>query len=298
MPYIKSSSGPLLVGLAALLWATDTLVRYPTTKQIDPTFIVLVEHILAVLILLPWLIFKQRGSLFALNSKEWFAAFFSGIGGSAIAFLLFTASFLYVNPSVSILLQKLQPVMVVLIAYLFLRERPAKKFYFWGVVALAAGIALSYPNVNFKFFTGNSNIHTKGIQYALCAALLWAASTVSSKILLARTPAAVATFWRFFFGLLALAGMIALENNMPSLNSLDQSSIFALFYLSLVPGLLAMLVYYSGLSTTPASVSSFIELIYPISAVALNTIFLHTPLGTLQTIAGTILLIAVAMISF
>jgi drug/metabolite transporter (DMT)-like permease len=59
-----------------------------------------------------------------------------------------------------------------------------------------------------------------------------------------------------------------------------------------------MLIYYRGLSRTPASVSTFIELVYPIGAVILNTAFLHTPLVPIQIIAGLILTFAVAMISF
>lgn len=298
MPSIKNISGPFLVGFAAILWATDALVRYPTSGKVDPTFIVLIEHILGVLILLPWLLYKHKNSIFSLNAKEWLAAIFSGIGGSAIATLFFTASFLYVNPSVAVLLQKLQPVMVVMIAFLFLGERPAKKFYCWSLVALAAGIILSFPDLNFNFLSEGLSIHSKGIQYAFGAALLWAASTVSGKILLVRTPATLATFWRFFFGLLALSAVMFLAKDTPPLTSMSQSLSFALLYLSIIPGLLAMLIYYSGLSRTPASVTTFIELIYPIGAVALNTIFLHTPLGMVQTIAGSILLVAVAMISF
>ena len=207
MPSIKTMSGPFLVGLAAILWATDALVRYPASGKIDPTIIVLVEHLLAVMILLPWLLYKHKSSLFSLNTKEWLAAIFSGIGGSAIATLFFTASFLYVNPSVSVLLQKLQPVMVVVIAYLFLGERPARKFYLWSIVALAAGIILSFPDFNFDFLSGGLSFHSKGIQYAFGAALLWAASTVSGKILLVKPPPVLATFWRFFFGLLALTAV-------------------------------------------------------------------------------------------
>ena len=42
-------------------------------------------------------------------NRRWLAVAFCGAGGSALATILFTASFHYVNPSVTILLQKLQP---------------------------------------------------------------------------------------------------------------------------------------------------------------------------------------------
>lgn len=295
----KSLTGPLMVAFAAFLWATDALVRYPAIGRVNPTFIVFVEHVLAVIILLPWVMIRHRGKIMSLTPKEWAAAVFSGVGGSALATTFFTASFLYVNPSVSVLLQKLQPIIVVLIAFPLLGERPERKFYFWGVIAFAAGVILSFPDLNFNFMSGGMDLHSKGIQYAFGASLLWAAATVSGKILLERTPPVLATFWRFFFGFLALGAILLLaDTGVPIREMAATSDIGVLLYLSLVPGLLAMLVYYAGLSRTPAGVTTFIELIYPIGAVALNTIFLHTPLNMTQTIAGAILVLAVAMISF
>lgn len=297
--FLQTLNGPLLVGFAAFLWATDALIRYPAIDSINPTFIVFVEHVLAVLILLPWLYLKYRREFFSLNKREWLAAFFSGVGGSAIGTVFFTASFIYINPSVAVLLQKLQPLMVVLIAYLFLGERPKTKFYFWGLIALGAAIVLSFPDLNFDFLSGGIEIQSKGFQLAFGAAFLWAASTVSGKILLKRTKPTIAAFWRFFFGLIALSIYVGISHGLPE-PQLFQSNeaLFTLAYLSLIPGLLALLVYYVGLSRTPASVTTFIELVFPIGAVILNTIFLHTPLAPVQTVAGLILVAAVAMISY
>jgi drug/metabolite transporter (DMT)-like permease len=297
---MQNWTGPLLVGTAAFLWATDALVRYPAIGTTDPSFIVLLEHFLAVALLFPWMLYKYKMELFSLSPLEWLAAAFSGMGGSAIATVLFTASFLYINPSIAILLQKFQPVLVVLIAFIALGERPVKKFYFWGFIALVAGMILSFPDLNFKFLSeGLENVHSKGFYYALGAALLWAASTVFGKILLNRTPPSLAAFWRFVFGLIAMIGFLIAARNFPDMTSLyAKTNWVSLLYLSLVPGLIAMLFYYSGLARTPAIVTTFIELVYPIGAVILNTYFLHTALNPVQTGAGLVLVISVAMLSF
>jgi drug/metabolite transporter (DMT)-like permease len=286
------------VSLAAFLWATDAVIRYPAISSIDPIFLVFVEHVLAVILLLPWVLLKHRDQLFSFNFREWFSAVFSGMGGSALATVIFTASFYYVNPSVAVLLQKLQPVMVVIIAFLFLGERPERKFFFWGAIALAAGIILSFPDLNFGFLRDGLDIQSKGIRYAFGAALLWAASTVSGKALLIRTAPSLATFWRFVFGFIGLILVMILAKTPIHWNQFNSgSSLAALLYLSLIPGLFAMLIYYQGLARTRASVTTFIELIYPIGAVALNTAFLHTPLNAIQTAAAAALLVAVGMIS-
>src|SRR5690606_1847229 len=93
--------GSLFVAIAALLWATDGVFRFPVIHQLDPIWVVLTEHAIATLFLIPFLFRKQiRKGLFALNGPQWGSAALIGAGGSALATLAFTASFRYVNPSV------------------------------------------------------------------------------------------------------------------------------------------------------------------------------------------------------
>jgi drug/metabolite transporter (DMT)-like permease len=287
--------GPALVAVAGLLWATDALMRYPAAEKLDPVYLVFLEHILAIIAVLPFIIRKYGKSTFGLSRGEFFCAALSGIGGSALATTFFTASMTFVNPSVSVLLQKMQPVMVVVIAHFFLGERPQNKFYFWSIIALGAGIVLSFPDMDFDFI-GKVSLRSTGIQYALAAAFLWAASTVSGKSLLNRTPPLLATFWRFVFGLIALMVIMHFSETFlqqpgivrPGFGALlEGNTPYFLLYLSLVPGLIAFLFYYSGLAKTPASVATFI----------LNTTFLHTPLSLVQVIAGIILMLSVTAIS-
>ncbi|MGK5085438.1 DMT family transporter [Bdellovibrionota bacterium FG-1] len=292
-------SGPILITIAALLWGTDSLFRFPTAGAIDPTLIVFIEHAIGLLLLAPWIWSRHRGEMFKLSLKEWLCAFIVGAGGGALATVLFTASFRFLNPSVSILLQKLQPVFTVLLAYALLGERPVAKFYFWALIALGAGFVLSFPDLDTRFLYEHGSIHAKGVIYALSAAGIWSVSTVFGKKLLVSISPAVATFWRYTFGIFTLATILHLAQvPPPSIAVLtSQSMIFALLYLSIVTGLIPMFAYYVGLSKTPAAVATFIELLYPISAVILNTFFLHTPLSPIQMGAGGALLFAITMIT-
>lgn len=291
--------GPLFVAIASLLWATDSLFRMPTAEQLDPTLIVFFEHVFGVLFLLPWVLrAKNRSRLVTFSPVAWGAALFAGLGGSALAMVLFTLSFRFINPSVSLLLQKLQPVLVVLTAFVFLGERPARKFYFYALVALAAGVVLSFPDLNFDFLHSGMTIHTRGLLYSFGAMVLWGLSTVAGKVLLKRTSPDIATFWRFTFGLLGLSfALIAAGNPIPWEVIRAEQLILPLAYLSTFAGVIAMMFYYSGLKRTSASVTTFVELIYPVGGVLLNTLVLHTPLSPVQMISGAILVFAVTMIS-
>ncbi len=290
------SSGPTLVATAALLWATDALLRNPLAPLLPSTDLVLGEHVLALAILLPVVIVRYRHSLWNMQPREWVAAAFNGVCGSALALIFFTESFLYTSASVAILLQKLQPVMVVLIAFVILKERPQRSFYLWATMAFVAGLVLSFPDLDFAGLMRETP-EAKGMLYALGASFLWASATVSGRYLLRGTPTPVALFWRFFFGFCALllfGSMATLYNQIPLWSS---SSLMYFFLLSLLPGLGGMWIYYAGLAKTSASITTVIELIYPILAVILNAIFLDMPLTMIQIAAGAVLTFAISRIS-
>ncbi len=290
--------GPFFIAVAAILWASDSVFRFPTVSSLNPALIVFLEHLLAVLVLFPWIRLRHGKDYTRLSIAEWLAAFTIGAGGSAIATILFTASFQYINPSVTILLQKLQPVMVVVIAYLVLGEHPPARFFFWAALAILAGIGLSFPDLNFSFLSGAFDIRSIGVLYAFTAAALWAVATILGKILLRRTPSSIATFWRYVFGLATAGALVGSAQISIPWETLGTKPIWgALLYMSLVPGLTAMLAYYAGLARTPATVTTFVELIFPVSAVVLNTVYLNTPLSTVQIVAAAVLLVSILKIS-
>lgn len=298
--------GPFLVAFAAILWATDALFRYPLIRGgVDPTFIVLFDHLLCVALLTPFALRAFRTSLAGIKIAQWLGLFVVGAGGSAVATVLFTASFRYVNPSVAILLQKLQPIFVVLLAALFLGERPRRAFWVWAPLALLAGLAISFPDFDFRFL-GDGSFRSKGALFAISGAGLWALSTVVGKGLLAKLPPMFVTYWRFAFGLVALLLMIALGGGFsgetsPARHFIDQLSdakvLGSLLYVALVPGLLALVLYYRGMVRTTASKTTFMELLFPVTAVTLNTLFLETPLAPIQAAAALVLLFAIAQVS-
>jgi drug/metabolite transporter (DMT)-like permease len=59
--------------------------------------------------------------------------------------------------------------------------------------------------------------------------------------------------------------------------------------LALVPGLLGLLLYYRGLSSTKASYATLAELSFPTSAVALNWIFLGVTISANQVLGFVLL---------
>ena len=293
----SSLNGPLFIGIAAVLWSTDALFRRSLAQALHPTFIVFCEHLICILALLPWMVKKYGRKIFDLKSRDWLGAALIGAGASAIATVLYTESFKLTNPSIVILLQKMQPLVVILIAAVFLKEIPPRIFFFWAAIALVAALGVTFPGYQFEFSSGELQPSTLGVIAALGAAVIWAIATVVGKVVLNDVPSDLTTFWRFVFGGLALVVLLASHPEQITTHALRPELIASLFYMALLSGLAAMLFYYAGLAKTPASTATLIELIFPITAVALNAFVLHATLNHFQLAAGAVLVISITQIS-
>src|SRR3989344_1819862 len=147
--------GPWLVTIAALLWAVDAPFRKYLTGGLSSTTIVLMEHLVIAVLVLVFL-WRYLPELKNLNKKDWLAVLFIGFGGSALATVFFTQSFHYVNPSVSILLQKVQPLFAILLAVIVLKEKLSSKFWLWAIIAIIGAYLVSFPNLKPQLFPGET----------------------------------------------------------------------------------------------------------------------------------------------
>jgi DME family drug/metabolite transporter len=124
---------------------------------------------------------------------------------------------------------------------------------------------------------------------ALGAATLWGLGTVLGRGLATNVPFAELTTMRFVFGLPA-AVLIAVAIDGPSALTITSAELGPLVALALIPGLLALLLYYRGLRTTPASAATIAELTFPVTAIALGALVFGTTLTASQWLGTAVLL--------
>lgn len=271
--------GPFLVALAAMLWATDAPFRTHLTAELSSSFIVLAEHGINLLFAIPLLFFNWR-DLRNFTAREWGAVLVIAIGGSALASIAFTQSFHYVNPSVAILLQKVQPFIAISLAALLLGEQMHRTFWIWAAVAMAGAYLISFPSLVPRLFEGEVfNPNLAGAALALCAAFLWGASTVFGKFVLRVSAFQTLTALRFGVAFLFLLLLAFAEDSIPPLSSVSATSWAFLVIVALVSGSLSLGLYYFGLQYTKASIATIAELGFPLAAVFVNAYFIA---GVLQ----------------
>lgn len=272
--------GPGLVFLAAMLWATDAPFRSHLTEGLSSNFIVLAEHGVDVLFAIPVLIYFWR-DLKNLSLGGWLAVGVIAIGGSALASVAFTQSFHYVNPSVAILLQKLQPLLAITLASLFLGEKLRKNFWIWATLALGGAYLVSFPHLVPQLYQGEVfNPNTMGVLLALTAAALWGASTVLGKYVLSSVSFQTLTALRFIGAFIFLGFLNAVQSTFLPLSSVSTTDWFFIGIIALASGVFSLFLYYYGLQYTKASVATLCELGFPLAAVFVNAYFIPNAQGT------------------
>jgi len=282
--------GILLVALAALCWALDTLLRYPLlSKGLSPLDMVLFEHFVLTIIFIPFLL-KRFKNVLKLKLETILYFMIVGGFGSALATLAFTKAFTLINPSVVILLQKLQPVVAISLAALFLKESVGGKFIIWAAVSLVGSFLIIYKDLTAIFKIGES---FEGVGYTLLAVLFWASATVFGKKLTNSFSSFEMMAGRFFVGLLTL---VAILFYLKPTMTLDVSHLPRLFGMIALSGLLGMYLYYVGLQKISARVCALTELFFPFFAVICNWLFLSHKLDFIQLAGGGLLLIGSSMI--
>lgn len=286
----------VLVALAAMLWGTDSLFRIPIlhhlggTPLLQSTQIVFMEHLILTICVIP-IIWVNRREIARLRPGQWGAIIAIGVGASALATVLFTISFGYGHFIETLLLQKTQPLIAILLAGLWLRERMLPAAYACIPFAILGAYLIAVPD---PLHPQNAwaDFHVQAALFALGASALWGAATVFGRYALADVSFTTVTALRFSTGFPALLIVLALIGGGASgFENYRAGDIPLYLGVALLPGLLAMLLYYRGLASTPASMATLAELAFPITGVLVN-LFLVTPRQSikLDQVVGIIVL--------
>jgi drug/metabolite transporter (DMT)-like permease len=294
----------IVVAVAAALWTADAYFRPGLTQQLSASQIVFMEDALIALCFLP-AVRRIRHELIRLPPRKWLALAVVALGAQAFATFLFTRSLAYAFPAhappdLSVqnevyLLYLLQPVFGVTLARVVLGER--RRPYFWPLAALAlAGVYfIVFPQDPLAPFSSVQHGQVSAAVLVLGAVFLWASGTVFGRYALADVSFVTTAAMRFWLALPALLVLMLIERGPVAFSQYSLHQLPSFLGIALIPGLLAMLLYYWGLARTPASVATIAELAYPC---ALFLVFsLQPPVGLgiplfAPEIVGAVLLVA------
>ena len=285
-----SINGPILILVAAALWAMDGIVRR-SLYVLPPIIIVFFEHFVGAILLTPLVVkgFKKE----KLSKLEWGAVGTVALLSSLLGTLWFTRALLmtrYISFSVVFLLQKLQPLFAVVTARIVLKEKINKRYALWAAIALIAAYFITFPKGVVNFSTGDKTV--LAALFALGSAIAWGSTTAFSRYTLLKHDDKFITGLRF--GITTLLALVAvfILNQQSKLFTVTWSQFGQFTFIALSTGMVALLIYYKGLKTTSVRVSTILELTFPLIAVFIDVILYKTVISPIQVIAAVVLLFA------
>ena len=289
-------AGTFLVILACLFWGMDTLIRYPLVERgINPVTIVFYEHIILTLIFSLGL-FPAIKRIGELKLADVFSFIIVGGIGSAVATVAFTEAFQYLNPSLVILLQKLQPVVAIILSAIILKEEIQKQFLVWAFICMIGGLLISSPDIVRLYDLMRSDMGIVISDNALHGYTLvgvsivgWGATTVFGKRLsMVGFDTKSIMAGRFLTGLLVLIPFVKWNRSLILPQGEDYLRILIMV---LISGALAMWLYYQGLKRLSARTTAIAEMFFPFFAILVNWFFLGIQLNDWQLVGGGILVV-------
>jgi drug/metabolite transporter (DMT)-like permease len=286
-----------VVIIAASLWGVDGIVLRPSLYSLPVPLVVLVESAIVAILLTPFFI-KRFPSLKSLNVKDWIA--FAGVAllGGAVGTMAITKALFYinfVNLSVVILLQKLQPVFAISLATMFLKEKLPKEFFLWASLAIVGAYFMTFGLSSPNFSTGDKT--TIAALFALLAAFSFSSSTVLSKRALRNVDYEMGTYLRFLFATIIMLILAASTGNISGFNEITTKQIIIFLIIAFTTGGSAIFLYYYGLKRISASVASICELAFPLTAVVLDYFVHDNILSPVQWIGTAVLIISILKVS-
>ncbi len=203
-----------------------------------------------------------------LTSKDWWLLIAITIVSSVGGTLLFTEalgrSFAVYDFATPILLQKLQPIFVILLAGLWLKEKITLRFLALVIVAIIGGYLISFGSETVSLaFEGKSAI----VWLSIGAAAAWGSGTVMSKEILNKLSFSGATAIRFLLAIPFSFIAVQIFNQGYSVGELQSGHVLRFLIIAFTTGAGAVVIYYRGLKVTEAKVSTIAELTFPIVSI-------------------------------
>ncbi len=265
---------PIAVIIAASLWGLDGIVLRPSLYTLPVPLVVLIESSIVALIFTPFFI-RQIPKMKLLDKTDWLAFFAVAMLGGAIGTMTITKALFYVNfvnLSVVILIQKLQPAFAILLAAFMLKEKLPKMFYGWAGIAIAGAYVMTF-GTNLPVFTTGDRTAIAAL-FSLIAAFSFGSSTVFSKRALRNVGFELGTYLRFLISSIIMLVIVLSLSQIQNVTDVTGHQWLIFLIIAFTTGGAAIFLYYYGLKSIPASVSAICELAFPLTAILLEY-FVH-----------------------
>lgn len=276
-----------------MMWGLDGIVLTPQLYNLNIGFVVFIVHFVPFIIMNVFL-YRQYRHLKELSSKEIMLLLLVALTGGAFGTMAIVKALFLVNfqdLSVVVLLQKLQPVFAITLAYFFLHEKMRERFFLWSGIAILASYFLTFGLKVPDFRTGSNTALAAG--YSLIAAFAFGSATVLGKSVLRKLSFYAATFFRYGFTTVIMVIVLLVSGHIMDFKFVTPDNWVIILTISVTVGSGAIFLYYYGLRKVPAMLSTICELCFPLSAIVFDYIFNDRLLSAVQWVSAAVMVYAI-----
>jgi len=278
MPY-------LLLVLTTLFWAGNFVLARAIHLDLQPFTLAFLRWTLALLIIAPWWL-GRAWRLRQVLREHLPMLTLQGILGVGCFNTLVYFGVQHTQASNAMLMQSAVPVVILLLAALFLRE-PASPRQWLGVVLSLSGVLVLVSRGSVEVLAAFD--FNQGDLWIFLAMLSWSLYTLG----LRWKPAALDGFT--FFGFSVLVGVVALfpfmlwEQGGTAALELTEPFVWTVIYMAIFPSILSFLFWNYGVEKLGAATAGLFIHLMPMFGLLLATIFLGERLGWYH-LAGVLLI--------
>jgi drug/metabolite transporter (DMT)-like permease len=273
----------LLILSACFLWAVDLLIRYPLTLKMSFVSIVFLESFLGLLFISPAL-FRNFQEIKTMKRSQWLIALFIGGVGMSAAGYLQTACIQKATPGLFSFFQIFQPLLVIFMARLFLKEKIDNMYVYWGVWVVLSAVLMFSVDLGLMVESGPV---VSDMLVALMTTFIWGLCTIMAKKFLQSNSVSILIGLRCLFAFLVSSILLIDEANLIPLTQMGSFEFVArFFFMAVVAGIFSMFLYYLGLRNLPAGRVSFFEISYSAFGMFFSALYTFEGLTFLQLLGG------------
>ncbi|MDH4210055.1 MAG: DMT family transporter [candidate division WOR-3 bacterium] len=257
---------------ASVMWAIEPVMVKLSYQTTDVLSTFATRSIFCLITIAAYML--VTGTRFRVEMKYLPKLVYLSIAATLFADLMYVYALSKVQVINAVLIGHMQPIFIVLIGFVFLKDDRITKFDYLGILfMIVAGLLVTSRTLNNLVAV---RIGTVGDLYVLLATISWATTAIVARRYLKGLNAAIIAFYRFFF-----AGVVFVIYLM-FLRGITINNIYQIL-LGVIIGV-GTVLYYEGIKLIKAAQVSALELSTPLFATVLGFLVLKETITTMQFI--------------
>ncbi|MED4018696.1 DMT family transporter [Sutcliffiella cohnii] len=278
-----------MLTLATATWGSAFIAGKYAVVSFEPATVAFLRFLGAAIILFPimWTVEKNRPKR---TKKDYLLFAILGLTGIAIYNICFFLASKHAPVIKSSLFIAANPILIVLLSSIFLKEKLTKNHIIGMVIALT-GVSFIITEGDFASLI---QLGFEPIDLILLGAVIsWALYSVVGKVVLAKFSSISSTTYAVGFGTLFLLPFAIYETSWADIQSASLTAWLSIGHMSVFVTVISFVMYYYGIKEVGAAKSSIFINVMPLSAVIMATIILGETFTLFHAIGATFVIIGV-----